>query len=469
MFKIGCLILLACLAVTGCRTMPVRNVPLESYDPDYGYRYRNIAPGESDSDSLLLILTFSGGGTRAAALSYGVLCVLRDTTIFLDGQTRSLLDETDVISSVSGGSLTAAYYGLFGDRIFQEFQERVLYRDIQGGLVRSLLSPGNFFRLLSPFYGRTDLMADNFNQRFFDHKTYGDLLEKNSRPYIIINTTDMSRGSRIGFTQGLFDLFYSDLSAYPIGNAVAASAAFPGLLAPTTLINHPKPETFIPPEWVTLEQSRPASIIPDDPTYYLDKGHPYIHVVDGGVSDNLGLLPIIMGMDGRFSDDKIAMAAPDKTPDKIIIITVNAAGSTEESWDLKAGLPGLVNTLLAAGTTPLGNFSQAQIGYMRQQIAYHNNLREIRKEVEKQATAQGVTIHVPALETNDSDYHFIEVSFDQLPCREEREQLSQIPTNFRLPRKEVDRICGAAKTILENNPDFQALLDTLQPTESDGP
>ncbi len=469
MLKKSCLIFLACLTVTGCRTMPVRNVPLESYDPDYGYRYRNIVPGENDSDSLLLILTFSGGGTRAAALSYGVLCVLRDTPIFWDGQKRSLLEETDVISSVSGGSLTAAYYGLFSDRIFQDFLERVLYRNIQGGLIRSLLSPGNFFRLLSPFYGRTDLMADNFNHRIFDDKTYGDLLEKNSRPYVIINTTDMSRGSRIGFTQGLFDLFYSDLSAYPIGNAVAASAAFPGLLAPMTLINHPKPEAFTPPAWVTPERPRPASIIPDDPMYYIEKGRPYIHVVDGGVSDNLGLLPIIMGMDGHFSDDKIAMVAPGKTPQKIIIITVNAAGSTEESWDLKAGLPGLLNTLLAAGTTPLGNFSQAQIGYMRQQIAYHNNLREIKTEVEKQAAAQGVAINVPALETTDTEYHFVEVAFDQMPCREEKEQLSQIPTNFRLPRKEVDRICEAAKNILENNPDFRALLDTLQPPESVGP
>jgi NTE family protein len=53
-------------------------------------------------------LTFSGGGTRAAALAYGVLKELKETTIVSGGQRIRLLDEVDSISSVSGGSFTAA-------------------------------------------------------------------------------------------------------------------------------------------------------------------------------------------------------------------------------------------------------------------------------------------------------------------------------------------------------------------------
>jgi NTE family protein len=66
------------------------------------------------------MLTFSGGGTRAAALAYGVLETLRDTPIKIDGKTARMLDEVDLISSVSGGSFTSAYYGLHGDGIFEE-------------------------------------------------------------------------------------------------------------------------------------------------------------------------------------------------------------------------------------------------------------------------------------------------------------------------------------------------------------
>ena len=445
--------------------MPVRNVPLQDYSEDYGYRYRNIAPGEMNSEGLLLVLTFSGGGTRAAALSYGVMRVLRDTQICWEGETRSLLCEADIISSTSGGSLTAAYYGLFGDRIFEDFTERVLYQNIQGTLIRSVLSPPNLVKLLSPFYGRTDLLAENMNRRIFDEKTYGDLLARNRRPYIIINTTDMSRGSRIGFTQGMFDLFYSDLSAYPVGNAVAASAAFPGLLDPMTIQNFPKPEDFEPPPWAVADSAAAGGLGLDDPLHYLGDARPYIHVVDGGVADNLGLLPVIMGLDGHYLDDDIGGGAGESLPQKVVIVTVNAEGSSRQSWDLKAGLPGLLDTLLASGTAPIGNFSRAQIAYLRRQIAYRESLREIKEEVAKQAADQGVSIQVPALDLPATDIHFIEVAFNQLECPEERAYLSRIPTSFHLPRESVDRIITSAAAILSVNPDFKALIEEIQPPE----
>ena len=70
--------------------------------------------GGSRSNELLLILAFSGGGTRAAAFAYGVLEELAATPVVLGGRPRRLLDEVDLISAVSGGSFTAAYYGLYG-------------------------------------------------------------------------------------------------------------------------------------------------------------------------------------------------------------------------------------------------------------------------------------------------------------------------------------------------------------------
>ena len=90
---------------------------------------------------LLLILTFSGGGTRAAAFSYGVLETLADTTTAINGKQGRLLDEVDAISSVSGGSFTAAYYGLFGDRIFEDFEKKFLKQDVQSELTQRILSP----------------------------------------------------------------------------------------------------------------------------------------------------------------------------------------------------------------------------------------------------------------------------------------------------------------------------------------
>lgn len=67
------------IAAPGCAHYPV-NQPLKQADPQAGYRGRNLVNPEKD-DQLLLLLTFSGGGTRAAAFSYGVLETLRDTTV----------------------------------------------------------------------------------------------------------------------------------------------------------------------------------------------------------------------------------------------------------------------------------------------------------------------------------------------------------------------------------------------------
>src|SRR4030065_910092 len=128
--------LLIILFASGCAHYPL-NQPLKGYDPEKGYRLKNISAPE-DSKSLRLILTFSGGGMRAAAFSYGLLEELNRTKISLKEHSRSLLDEVDIISSVSGGSFTAAYYGLFREKLFADFRTKFLERNIQGALLAKL-------------------------------------------------------------------------------------------------------------------------------------------------------------------------------------------------------------------------------------------------------------------------------------------------------------------------------------------
>ena len=105
--------------------------------------------GESRSNDLLLILAFSGGGTRAAAFAYGVLEELAATPVILGGRPRRLLDEVDLISVVSGGSFTAACYGLYGDRVFHDFETEFLKRPVEQRLIVQLLRPRNWVRLAS--------------------------------------------------------------------------------------------------------------------------------------------------------------------------------------------------------------------------------------------------------------------------------------------------------------------------------
>lgn len=122
-----------CSLLAGCTAHYPVNEP---YSPVVAVGAGPAQPkaGETRSDSLLVGLAFSGGGTRAAAFAYGVLETMAEVTVRWEGRELRLLDEIDTISSVSGGSFTAAYYGLFGDRIFEDYADKFLYRDVQGKL-----------------------------------------------------------------------------------------------------------------------------------------------------------------------------------------------------------------------------------------------------------------------------------------------------------------------------------------------
>jgi hypothetical protein len=129
------LLCVSCAVVfAGCATRPV-NAPITEVNRNGGYRFQTRQLHDQDKENLV-ILAFSGGGTRAAAFSYGVLEALRRTEI-IDSKGRKvrLLDEIDVITGVSGGSITALAYGLYGDELFDVNEARFLKRDVQGELL----------------------------------------------------------------------------------------------------------------------------------------------------------------------------------------------------------------------------------------------------------------------------------------------------------------------------------------------
>jgi NTE family protein len=112
-----------------------------------------------------------------------------------------LLDEVDAISAVSGGSVTAAYYALHGERVFDDFVPKFLHQDIEAMFARRLFNPVHWPTLWSDFAGRSDLLADIFDELLFGGATYGDLLRSPARPFVTLSATDMVAGIRFEFVQ----------------------------------------------------------------------------------------------------------------------------------------------------------------------------------------------------------------------------------------------------------------------------
>src|SRR6476620_10271372 len=148
----GLLILVSVLLLDGCATRPV-NPPITQADASSGYRFE-VRQAKVQNKDNLVILAFSGGGTRAAAFSYGVLEFLRRTELIgPKGNKGRMLDEVDVITGVSGGSFTALAYGLYGEKLFDEYEQRFLKRNVQGEIVKRTLNPLNWRALWSRGWG----------------------------------------------------------------------------------------------------------------------------------------------------------------------------------------------------------------------------------------------------------------------------------------------------------------------------
>ncbi len=205
--------LAALAALGGCATRPV-NPPLTDASLEKGYTFQAYMQKSEHqsykSNEILVILAFSGGGTRAAAFSYGVLEFLwRTEAIGPKGNKIRLIQSVDVITGVSGGSFTALAYGLYGDKLFADYEQRFLKRDVQGELLARSVNPFNWGKLSSTAWGRSELAADYYDEILFNNATFGDL-DRGNGPFIIASATDISTGGRMPFNQNLWNIMCSD-------------------------------------------------------------------------------------------------------------------------------------------------------------------------------------------------------------------------------------------------------------------
>lgn len=220
---------------------------LSSCTPRYNVKAGKLAPPAPYSiqqdNQALVFAALSGGGTRAAAMSWKTLETLRKIPYTYRDQNgvkvvSNLADEIDYISGISGGSFAAAAWCLYRDNM-DIFHEKFIGRNIQGELLKGLfLPPWQGLRLLSPYYNRIHMASELYDETVFENKTFGDLPP---HPVLWIHATHLALGDRFTFTQTFFDLLKSDISKYPIGYACAASSAFPILLSPITLNNYGDP------------------------------------------------------------------------------------------------------------------------------------------------------------------------------------------------------------------------------------
>jgi NTE family protein len=430
------------LLISGCASYGVvDNEPGAGTTGEHDYSLKSFMEQWRTSDNALM-LAFSGGGSRAAALSYGVLKELRDTPVEIEGRAGSLLDEIHSISSVSGGSFTAAYYGLYGDAIFEDYEEVFLRKNVEGALLRGLLNPLRWFSTT----GRTEMAVRYYEQTIFNHATFSDM-RKSGGPMVLINASDLGYGVRFSFVQEYFNLLCSDLSSFPVARAVTASSAVPVLFNPVVVQNFPECGREVP-KWLEAVQARGADNLETAilarglSSYYERDRRKFVHFVDGGITDNLGLRALYDFIELVGGVTEYAQKYKRQPPRRLVLITVNASTDPDSEMGQTRKQPSLMETVGAISDVQLHRYNVATIELIK---------RSMKRWAQEWSTpARTVTPY------------FIQIDFREVQDPDRRRFLNQTPTNFNLSDEQVDRLIEAGGELLRNNPEFQRLLSDLE-------
>jgi NTE family protein len=457
-FQCSLLVLVVSLGMLGgCATRPI-NPPITEVDRNTGYRLLTRVPHFKDPQNMV-VLAFSGGGTRAAAFSYGVLEALRPIEIVGPRGRIRMLDQVDIVTGISGGSFTALAYGLYGDKLFDLYETSFLKRDVQGELIRRVLSPASWGD-----WGRAETAAKLYDEILFHGATFDDL-DKGDGPFVVVSATDIASGGRVGFNQGVFDVLCSNVNGVPVSRAATASSAVPVAFSPITLNNYGGTCNFSLPSFVkafadAATAPRPAARsiahLQDLMSYQDGARRPYVHLLDGGLSDNLGMRAILETLEDMEALTTLGEPTPLDHVRRIIVFIVNSRSSPRTDWYEKEHPPGTIPVLINAAGVPIDHYSYDTVESMKDTIARWQAMRKLR---ESAAFASNKDPEIAKLISSpDIDLYAIDVSFAALKDQAERDYLNDLPTSFVLPPEAIDRLRAAAKTLIRESPDFKRLL-----------
>lgn len=482
-------LLFAAALLWSCATPP-RTTPLAAARPA-----QYLWPGDLNSDpSTLFIVTASGGGQRAAALALGTLRVL--DRIEVSNGTRTMLDEVDMISSVSGGSVTAAYFALRGRAGFDDLEQAFIRPSGNGALLGYVLDPSNLAQIAGPGYSRLDLVIDYMRDSLFGDSTYGDLVGR--RPYLIVNASDMASAATFPFTQPWFDLLCAELTEMPLAEAVGASAAVPVLFAPLTVQNSaPCGQQFVPtgfsadgaqlPAWASwiregldferhgsIERLRRARVALTYLNLDCPTGGPctsvpeerqkrWVHLLDGSLTDYLGLteplrlistqevapflLPEIVG--GRIS--------------RIVVIVVSARVDTALDIDRSGETPDIFDMFRVSITSPINAGTLGLVARLLEMVQqgaedYRDELVEFSRVVFKEGDVRGLAVPDGA---PDVERYGLIVDFELIDDPDCRRAFNGISTSWTITPRQTGALLHVAGPLLAANPDFARLVSDM--------
>jgi NTE family protein len=279
-------------------------------------------------------------------------------------------------------------------------------------------------------------------------------------PVVSVDATDIANGISFAFTQPYFDLLCSDLSSFPVARAVAASNGFPVLFSPITLISYNKrcqserPPTAAPAEWAdTPDDLSRRALLARTANRYLDPERTqYVHLMDGGIADNLALRGVANGAIALDASNDSFRRVALKTR-RVLVLSVDGQSATDPALSKERVVTGLSQIFGAVSGTQIDAYN------FETMILTDGELQQLVDSLQKVRCAQGRVIE--RHDCADVRGALVHISLASIPDPQERQRLQAIPTGLTIPDADVDLLVGSGERLVQQNPTIRQLISDL--------
>jgi len=247
----------------------------------------------------------------------------------------------------------------------------------------------------------------------------------------------------------------------------------PVVLSPVTLNNYGGSCGYEYPAWVRDiaaidPHKRPAGRALERYKYMQalrdSDSRPYLHLVDGGVSDNIGVRGVLDTLEEAFVSQVFAADRGLNKVEKLVIIVVNAHSEDTNDWEKKESPPGLFTQLMQSSGVPIEHYSFETVELMKDRAAAASWRREL---LVARAQLAGMSREEAEASVPDVDTFVLEISFDHIRDPQQRRRFMDLPTSFVLPEEDVDGLREVAGELIRQSAEFQELLRSYRGGEDD--
>lgn len=415
-------------------------------------------------------LAFSGGGMRASAFAYGMLQELQAQGA-LTKSPEGLLDSVRLVSGVSGGSVTAAQFGLYGPAGLNGYRERYLVTDAEKYMANSALNPLTIAKGVAGGANGRETFGRYLDETLFHGATFADL-RRHSRIKTWINATDIANNTPFLFSPETFDALCSDLAKLPLSEAVSASAAFPIVFTPVVLQARPGSCHYKEPDWLTAARFNPEATATMRAygqaleSYATANDVKFVKLLDGGITDNFGTTGLALEW-ARAQAPYAPMTAQEAVRMKrMLFLVANAGVESDYGWTQKVPGPGGMGLGMSIATASMYAATRSGYDAMRGELRrWEGDLVEWRCSLGP-AEVRKLRGSLDGWDCADIKVFVGQAGVENLPAPMQK-QMNKVPTRLRLPTDQVDLAIEAGRLATRATPEFNGFLAALEGNDVD--